>query len=109
MNYETRPPRISENLGTQNSTPTGWGSGVDSQPPTHPPTHPPKQNTRHEHWTNFRTFRNFVAYEQSIQCHHYLSHMINRRSLSHLKSFLKVSCIELTLTKFFHTVPRNGD
>ena len=34
---------------------------------------------------------------------------MNRRRLSHLKSLLKVSYIEPTLTNFFHIVPRNGD
>ena len=81
VNYETHPPRIGENPGTQNCpSPTLEGGGV-GQPTTHPP--PPATKAVHKFPEISELFE---AYGQSIHRHHSLSHMINQRSLTHPKN-----------------------
>ena len=67
--------------------PQGGGGGV-GPPTTHPASQPA---TKAAHKTRaldqFSEISEvFEAYEQSIHCHHCLSHMMNRRSLTHLKN-----------------------
>ena len=77
--------------------PEGWTA---NHPPTHPATKAVQKTRALDQFSEISD--DFAAYEQSVQCRHCLSHMMNRRSLSHLKSFLKVRYIEPHYFNGFH-------